>query len=198
MEGVNKRLMKCYSKKSMVHIARTVSNNYKTGTYTLESACNNAGVPYRTFKHWWDRYYENPEDTRAKSHCLAEVAELWEKAQELHHTYSNQALVKKAETALEKKITGYEYEETETMIKKVIGPDGIEAMIPTGLKKVKKYCPPSDRAIQFVLTKLNPDVYGRTDTVINPAINNNYYRGRTLAEIDAEINELMQDSTNTE
>lgn len=97
----------------------------------------------------------------------------------------------KAETALQKSITGWEYEETITTGKRSIDENGGVFFIPSGIKKIKKYRPPSDSAIQFALKKLKPELYGDKN-IISTAINN-AYTDWSLEEIETEIKKLTSD-----
>ena len=160
MQEKGGRMIKTYTKKAKLEIVRKICANYETGQYTLESCCKNAGVPYRTFRDWWIRYENERENEGGKWHFFAEVAALWEDAQRQHRTEVSNELVCKAETALHKSITGWEYEETITVGRRSIDKNGEITFIPIGIKKTKKYKAPSDSAIQFALKKLKPEIYG--------------------------------------
>lgn len=186
MEKISNRKAKSYSKQAILEIVRKICSNYGTGEYTLESCCEEAGVPYRTYRDWWRRYDANPDNEESKWYCLAEVAGLWEQAQKKNKEENEGKLVKKAESLLERIISGYEYEVKTTHFKRGLDVDGNATLIPVGYKTEKKFRQPSVRAIFFVLTKLKPEIYG--DVVIVADVqSSNDYSNWTLEEIEAEI-----------
>lgn len=186
MEKTSNRKVKSYPKQAILEIVRKICGSYGTGEYTLESCCEKAGVPYRTYRDWWRRYEVNPDNEEGKWHCLAEVAGIWEQAQKKNKKENEGKLVKKAESLLERIISGYEYEVKTTHFKRGLDMDGNAILTPVGYKTEKKFRQPSVRAIIFVLTKLKPEIYG--DIVIVSDIQpENDYRDWTLEEIEAEI-----------
>ena len=189
MEKRVSRKVNSYTKERVIEIVRKVCGSYKTGEYTLESCCKNAGVPYRTYKDWWARYEADPDNVESKWHFLAEVAGLWVDAQEKHRSLNDEALIQKAESLLVKAVSGYEYEEVTTIYKRSIDADGNEVHIPVGLRKKKRFRHPSVSAIMFVLRRLKPEVYGEQILVIKENVKNEY-DDMTIQEIDAELKRL--------
>lgn len=180
-----------YSVKKMIHIVKSVCKTYRTGRYTLESACENAGVPYRTFINWWRMYEIKGSQTGCRWAKLAEVADLWRDAQEKRWELERRKLVSLAETMMEKRITGYTYEEVTTEVVRSVK-DGQEILLPVSIKKIVRHVSPSDCMIRFVLTKLCSN-YGdhlHRFNVNSERMNIDY---RSIEDIEAEIKELESD-----
>jgi hypothetical protein len=195
MEKISNRKIKSYSKQAILEIVRKICDSYKTGEYTLESCCEKAGVPYRTYKDWWKRYEANPDNRESKWYCLAEVAGLWEQAQKKNKKENESKLVKRAESLLEKIISGYEYEVNTTHFKRGLDVDGNATLTPVGYKIEKKFRQPSVRAIIFVLTKLKPEIYGDL-VIVSDVQQENNYSNWTLEEIEAEISHIKNELKN--
>jgi len=177
----------------MLSIVRKVCELYSTGNYTMENCCENAGVPYRTFRNWWNMYDRQGSIDGSKWAILAEVADLWTASQSEMIKGREQKLVERAELMLLKRIEGYFYETSETIVKAQNDGNGNDILIPVAIKKIKKYAHPSDKLIQFVLTKLCPKKYGDQDFYMNTQISMNPYENYSLEEIEAEIKKLQQD-----
>lgn len=90
---------------------------------------------------------------------------------------------------LVKAVSGYEYEETIAIYKRSLNLAGNEILVPQGFRKYKKFRPPSDRAIQFVLTKLKPEVYGNMEASISIQLTTDFGE-LSLEEIEQEIKKL--------
>jgi len=182
---------KTYSQSGMVKIARKICTEYKTGLYSLESCCDNAGVPYRTWKEWWARYNADPTNDKIKAHCLAEVADLWKESQESRDLIARGNLKELCETNMERLIKGWEYKETKTDVKTVKDSDGQEILVPVGQTITTKQVLPNAGMIQFALKSVAPQLYGERSTNLNVNVDaGDAFKGRTLAEIDAEIEAL--------
>ncbi|WP_412464924.1 hypothetical protein [Flavobacterium mekongense] len=181
----NTRKINVYPPKKMLSIIRKVCENYAIGEYTLESVCENAGVPYRTFKHWWSMYEKEGSIDGSRWAVLAEVADLWVVSQLESKERREKELVTRAERMLLKRVQGYYYEVDEAIFK--IRKDEFgETLVPVGVKKLKKYTHPSDRAIQFVLTKLYPEKY--SDTPVEKATEpTNPYKNLSINEMEDKI-----------
>lgn len=182
-----------YPKHKIIEIVKTVSENYTNGEYTLESVCKNAGVPYRTWRDWWIRYYANRDNTEHNWYFLAEVADLWENAQYIADTIRKEELKETAETMLMKRMMGWEYKETTTRFKMKTDKTGNEVLVPIGYTVVNKLVLPHAGLIQFVLKTLAPHKYGEYSNVIKSNSSDiRNFRRRTIEEINAEILELEQ------
>lgn len=186
MEKTSNRKVKSYSKQVILEIVRKICISYGNGEYTLESCCEKAGVPYRTYRDWWKRYETDPDNEESKWHCLAEVAGLWKQAQKKNKKENEGKLVRKAESLLERLISGYEYEVKTTLFKRGLDMNGNATLTPVGYKIEKKFRQPSVRAIIFVLTKLKPEIYGDL-VIVSDIQQENDYSNWTLEEIEAEI-----------
>jgi len=182
-----------YPKHKIIEIVKKVSKNYSNGGYTLESVCKNAGVPYRTWRDWWIRYYANRDNPEHKWYFLAEVAGLWENAQCIADSIKKEELIEAAETMLMKRMRGWEYKQTTTTLKMKTDKNGNERLVPIGYNIVNKLVLPHAGLIQFVLKTLAPHKYGdcsnKTKSNDNQTGN---FRRRTIEEIEAEILELEQ------
>ena len=187
------RKINSYKKKDIIEIIKKICINYKSGEFTLESCCKNAGVPYRTFKDWWARYEMDPHNKDNKWYFLAEVAGLWENAKNEHRNENEKVLMRKAESLLMKAVTGYEYEEETIIYRRIPDALGNEVLIPVGLKKRTRLHPPSVRAITFVLTKLKPEIYG-DQSIITTEKEISSYEGWSIEEIKEEISRLEEEN----
>jgi hypothetical protein len=183
----HKRVISTYSKQKMLLIVREICEIYSTGHYTLESVCENAGVPYRTFKHWWTKYEQEGSIDGSRWSVLAEVAGQWSRSQEKRQENGRRELVERAEQMLMKRITGYVYEITETVYKSSKDDFGNTVFTPSGIKKKTKHVHPSDYLIKFVLTRLCPEKYGDWDIVAIPPAVLDKYQNLSLEELNAEI-----------
>ena len=181
------RKISSYSPSKMISIIRKVCENYATGDYTLESVCENAGVPYRTFKHWWSKYDSEGSNEGSRWSKLAEVAGLWEDAKSKNNAIAHKKLIELSETMMLKRVSGYNYEETTTKVIRKVNKNGLEVFIAVLIKKVTKHVPPSDNMIKYTLTKLCPDKYGERIEGIETAQTESRRDSRTPEEIDQEI-----------
>ena len=182
-----KKQIKTYSPQQMIVIVRKVCEIYRTGEFTLESVCENAGVPYRTFKHWWTKYENEGSNCGSRWSKLAEVADLWEDAKCQKNAIAHKKLIELSETMMLKRISGYNYEETTTKVRLKTNKEGMEVFIPVLIKKVTKHVPPSDNMIKYTLTKLCPDKYGEHIERIETTQTESRRDNRTLEEIEQEI-----------
>ncbi|REG99142.1 hypothetical protein [Flavobacterium aquicola] len=185
---------KTYSQVGMVKIVKKVCELYDTGLYTLESCCENAEVPIRTWTNWWSTYRKSPYNDKIKVHCLAEVATLWESSQAIVQDLAKGELKEVGESMMLKLIKGWEYKEIKTHVKIKKGADGQEILIPVRHTIATKQILPNAGMIQFALKIVNPEKYGgRSANVSVEVDSSNNLRLRSLAEIQAEIDELNSD-----
>ncbi|MHA1558922.1 MAG: hypothetical protein ACTSXG_03870 [Alphaproteobacteria bacterium] len=124
-----------YSEKKKKEIVEKICNSYATGEYTIESCCGNEGVDEKTFRGWLGK---NPE-----------FPELYIKAKEDKKNNHNKKLLNLAETALEKKLKGWEWTEVTT---EGVAADEDGEIIGTKVKKVKKTQIPDSAIIIFAIT----------------------------------------------
>jgi len=187
----HKRQIQTYSSTKMVAIVKKVCENYSLGDYNLDVVCENAGVPYRTFRHWWSMYEKEGSIDGSKWAALAEVADEWQASQNERVKSREKELVENSLQSLLKRISGYYYETTETIVRMEKDRDGNDVIVPIAIKKIKKYMHPSDKLIIFILTKLRPEQYGDQNFVQN-TIPKNPYLDYTLEEIEAEIEKVQR------
>lgn len=192
--NVPKRKIYRYSNEKILEIVKKVSENYSYGEYTLESVCENSGVPIRTWRDWWTRYYANKDNPEHKWNFLAEVAELWEDSQRIRRETSKMIHMEVAKDMLIKRMKGWEYVETQKFYKCMKDGDGQDIVVLDRLITRTKLVPPNARLIQFVLESLNPSLFRNNIIIEKPTIEMKYYKDRTLQEIQAEIEKLGKDS----
>lgn len=191
----NKRKTNVYPKNTIIKIIKKVSTEYSTGLYTLENVCLNAGVPYRTFKDWWSRYYQDPNNPENKWFFLADVAGLWEASQQEKNEIRNEKLLEIAESMLRKRIEGYVIENSKTYFKKIKDKDGNETFKPVRMTISTKHILPSVRLIIFALERLNPEKWAQKKAFMytdQPSyqLPIGHLPIRSLKEIQDEIDEL--------
>ena len=149
------------TKRQKVAVAKKICEKYAEGKYTIESVCKSYGVPIRTFTQWafdWEsRGYDSPTPG-----FVAEIAELYKKSKEQFDIEQIADLRELALTGLQKKLKGYDFEEVHTELKEVLLESGEKALVPKGIKKVKKHIPPSDTAIIFVTKNLVSEKFSET------------------------------------
>ena len=87
-------------KEERIKVSKGICLNYSTGDYTIESCCGNEGITSRTFNNW-----------RVE---ISEISDMYIKAQEEKEENYKKKLKLLAESALEKKLKGWEYEEVKS------------------------------------------------------------------------------------
>lgn len=133
-----------------IEIALKICELYADGESTIESCCEACGVVYRTFKEWVDRAEENED--------YSEIAESYKRAKDKSDQVYMDRLSRKAKTALEKKLEGYEVELEEKEGTPIYDDEGNPTGIKTSkIKKSKKYYAPDTTAIIFALKNTDPE-----------------------------------------
>jgi len=133
-----------------IEVAEKICNLYAEGQLTIESCCDACGIVYRTFKEWVDRADENDE--------YSEVAEHYKRAKSKSEEIYMDRLSRKAKTALEKRVEGYETEE-KVQETEIIERDGKVIQVPKKLKLTKKTVGPDTTAIIFALKNTDPEKF---------------------------------------
>lgn len=192
----NKPRSQSYTQAEIRKIIKQVCENYSTGEYRLDSCCENAGVPSRTFRNWFKTYEDFGESVPAKWEYFAELATLYAYAREKCKKYRDGKLMETVDTMLVKLVTGYDVEEIHTEAREKIDKDGQKIIVPTGIKKIKKHIPPNANLIMFLLKKLRPEEYGDNNVVTNINLNTDKYKNMTDEELEAEITRLNSDLNN--
>jgi len=121
--------------KQKIEVANRIFEQYATGLYTLESCCEAEGITDRTLRNWAEK--------------ISAISASLKKAKIEAEENSRADLREKARFGLLKKVTGFEVTEKKTFYD---ADDNVTKIIET-----TKYIPPSDTAIIFVLTNLDPD-----------------------------------------
>ena len=148
-----------HSEESKIQIVEEICSTYESAYCTIESACKKAGISDRTFNKW---VIEN-----------SEFAERYEKAKKVaRETHWNARLIPKAETALERLLTGEEYEEVTEEYEMRQNDYGEEIQQMTKRKVVKKRVLPNPTAVIFVSKAADPQKFVEyTHTKVEGQIN---------------------------
>lgn len=189
----NKARSRSYTQAEITKITKQVFENYSTGEYTLESCCENAGVPSRTFRNWFKTYEDFGDNVPAKWTYFAELATLYAHAREKCKKYRDGKLMEMVDTMLVKLVTGYDVEEIHTEAREKIDKDGQKIIVPIAIKKIKKHIPPNANLIMFLLKKLRPEEYGDNIIVNNINVDAEKYKNMTDEELEAELARLNSD-----
>ena len=148
-----------HNEEEKIEIVETICSLYETENCTIESACQKSGITVRCFNKW---VVEN-----------SGFSERYEKAKKIaRETHWNTRLVPKAETALERLLTGDEYEEVteEYEMKEDEYGELVEQM--TKRKVVKKRVLPNPTAVIFVSKAADPQKFVEyTHTKVEGQIN---------------------------
>jgi len=179
-----------YSPAKMAKIVTQVCEEYEKCRYTIKSCCENAGVPYTTFTGWMREFKKFNSKIPEEWEFFVPLEALYAHARETNEVNYESELILSSKSSLKKRIEGFEYEELVTEVKQKTDADGQTIMIPVGLKKTKKFIPPSETLIQFVLKNLQPEKWG--DRVMNTNINvsASKYDSMSIEEIEDEIRKL--------
>lgn len=131
--------------KEIKRLSKLICETIRTQRVTIHSACESNGVSYTTFNKWSTEFVEIGT---AIKNALKEQKRLY-----------LTGLVAKAETALEKLVTGYEV--TETHQEAELQKDGTDKgkVIPLRVKKITKHIAPNPVATIFALTNADPENY---------------------------------------
>jgi len=131
-------------------LATKICKLYETDEYTIESCCEKVGLNYDTFYNWI---------TESKSGYLKEIKDLYKKAQDTKRKLNNKKLVRLARTALQKKLSFYEWVETTT---ETIGDKIVK------IKTVNRFIIPTPTDIALALNNLDDDF----NPEVSPLANN--------------------------
>jgi len=129
------------TKADKIRIAKAIFKDYATGEFTLESCCGKQGITARTLHNW--------------SESISDISEAFKKAKDDNAKATKEDLKKKAVTSLEKLITGFSVEESETKEVKNISGAVIQR---TTIKKTKHFAP-NVTAVIFALKALDPETW---------------------------------------
>lgn len=189
----NKPRSRSYTQAEITKIIKKVCENYSTGEYALESCCENAGVPSRTFRNWFKTYEDFGEDIPAKWKYFAELAALYARTKENMRKMENEMLVEKAMSSLMKLVSGFEKEDTIMVYREKQNKNGEKFLELINIKKIKRQIGPNVKAVMFVLSKLYPEVYGDKATVIYIDSFIEKYKGVSDEELEEELARLRSD-----
>lgn len=162
--GANNMILKPERKQIMERFCEL----YGTGEYTFDSCASEAGTGGTVIRDWVKDFEVLKEKCEKEGTEIPEkhawfgyYVELFYESKKKARRKFREGLIKKAENALEKRISGFDYEETITEVKEVRDKDGNKSYIPVSIKKMKKKALPCVNAAKFLLGSLKPDVYGK-------------------------------------
>lgn len=130
------------TKPERIAIAEKICKLYETDQHTIGSCCEANGIDYSTLSLWVNR---------ESKHYIQQIQELYKKAQDTKRKANNCKLVKLARTALEKKLSFWEYVEKTTETTET--PTGTI----TKYKEVNKFIIPTATDIAIALNNLDSD-----------------------------------------
>ena len=165
--------MAAYSKKMVSKIAELV----KSDTYTIAEICSIVGISLRTYFRWMQ---EHPE-----------FADAIERAKDERM----QKLVVEARKSLLKKITGYDVEETHTVVipNGEKGPDGKPKGKVKEKKTVIKHIQPDTMAIIFTLTNGDSENFKNKHSVeATGKDGKDLFESKSISELKEDLDGLMR------
>ncbi len=127
------------SLKNKIKKSNEICELYKTDEHTIESCCDNVGIPLRTFYEWID------------NNNITEIAESYEKAKLAKYNVHRGKLKKLTLTSFQRKLKGWEYEEITI---EGVSIDEKGTVKGKKIKKVKKLVIPGDAITIFALKNL--------------------------------------------
>lgn len=140
MAGEKDKAQRKHNETEKLEIGKRICDLYAEGN-TIESCCDTCGISDRAFRNWME--------------SISELAELYKKARQKQSIEYKERLRRKADTALEKLVEGYEYEETEVTGVTITDDNGKKVFVPKGVKKVTKKMQPNITAVIFARTNTN-------------------------------------------
>lgn len=126
-----------------------ICEEYARGENTIDSICKAYGVPYSTFYGWV---------TEGEPGYIEGIENHYKKAKSKSDQIYMDRLSRKAKTALEKRVEGYETEE-KVQETDIIERDGRVIQVPKKLKLTKKTVGPDTTAIIFALKNTDPEKF---------------------------------------
>lgn len=133
--------------KEKIALSKKICDDYGTNDVTIDSVCEQHGISGRTFLLWND--------------AITEVSELYKLAKEKNSKVHKSVMREKALNGLQRFLTGWIVEESETEEMK----NGKGKVIMTKTKKKNKFIPPSTTAVIFALKNIDPAQWNEDMTI---------------------------------
>lgn len=133
--------------KDKIALSKKICDDYGSNNVTIDSVCEQHGISGRTFLLWCD--------------AITEVSELYKKAKEKNSKVHKIAMREKALNGLQRFLTGWNVEESETEEIK----NGKGKVVMTKTKKKNKFIPPSTTAVIFALKNIDPTQWNEDVTI---------------------------------
>jgi len=124
--------------KEKIEIANRICELYEAGNVTIASCCSEIGITERTFWNW--------------SIAISEISDRYKKAKEQGAKIGKEGIREKALDGLQRLITGFYVEESET--EEMFSKSGV--LISKRVKKKNKYIAPNPTAVIFALKNTDP------------------------------------------
>lgn len=173
-------------------IGTQILEMYRTGQYTLTSCCEANGVNYSTFRSWsaptvicFEELNIDVQSRLLRRGFVHSVHGLLQEILLEKDYYDKEELKQSARIGLLKAVQGGYYEEIDYITK--IDSNG--NVVPDRIIKRQLYKPPSDKAIIYVLSRLDP-MFMKPETVNVQSANLDtfirQYENFTLEELESE------------
>lgn len=133
--------------KEKIALSKKICDDYGSNNVTIDSVCEQHGISGRTFLLWCD--------------AITEVSELYKIAKEKNSKVHKIAMREKALNGLQRFLTGWNVEESETEEIK----NGKGKVVMTKTKKKNKFIPPSTTAVIFALKNIDPTQWNEDVTI---------------------------------
>jgi len=133
--------------KDKIALSKKICDDYGSNNVTIDSVCEQHGISGRTFLLWCD--------------AISEVSELYKIAKDKNSKVHKIAMREKALNGLQRFLTGWNVEESETEEIK----NGKGKIVMTKTKKKNKFIPPSTTAVIFALKNIDPTQWNEDVTI---------------------------------
>lgn len=171
---------------------------YRSGDFTLSSCCEANGVNYSTFRSWsaptvicFEELNIDVQSRLLRRGFVHSVHGLLQEILLEKDYYDKEELKQSARVGLLKAVQGSYYEEIDYITKV----DSNGNVVPDIIIKRQLYKPPSDKAIIYVLSRLDP-MFMKPETINVQSTNLDsflkQYENFTLEELEAESDKLFK------
>jgi hypothetical protein len=133
--------------KDKIALSKKICDDYGSNNATIESCCGEHGITHRTFMYWVNEF--------------SEISDIYKIAKEKNTKIAKDGMREKALNALQRFLTGWNVEETETEEMK----NGKGKVVMTKTKKKNKFIPPSTTAMIFALKNIDPTNWNEDMTI---------------------------------
>lgn len=133
--------------KEKIALSKKICDDYGSNNVTIDSVCEQHGISNRTFMNWCELH--------------SEISDLYKLAKEKNSKVHKIAMREKALNGLQRFLTGWNVEESETEEIK----NGKGKVVMTKTKKKNKFIPPSTTAVIFALKNIDPTQWNEDVTI---------------------------------